>query len=1009
MDSIPPNLDPDETENLDGSELPDHLIAKLRVNIPGYELLDKIDTGGQATVYRAKELTSDLTVAIKVLNGGPNANADARDRLLREAAALRALNHPNIVCVIEAGRTSIGLDFIVMNFVDGRPLDALWTDREFSAAIAPEPPARLRLFKRICDIVQSAHLKGITHRDLSPSNILITADGQPHILDFGLASTAFDHLLSPAGRHVTVTGQFIGKVKYASPEQARGQRDTIDIRTDVYALGVILYQILTDGAFPYEVVGALVDVLNNIIHSQPLPPSTWVPTGLSKKPAFRLRQKQPALMNETIEAVVLKALEKNPADRYQSAGELAGDIDQYLAGHPTAAMRRSVAAVKPRFYLNTKLKILTVISLALLTGVVMNLRLILNWLGLSALAVTLGATTPAAPPPRPAPVRTAAPAPRARPKLGAASKAVFHVNDKDFKLDPKEPGAVAVRSMPPKSYEPATRHQSVDDFYHKQFNSKAPSKDTLTKLCVGPFRREFIWWAWHHWAMHDRAWWAWNNYAYFDHDLWLQWMVDKEFARLIAQFDASHQARLLGFVPDQYATNSAEVIYSDEYIDAVYNPVYTTPSIVVDGSSGGRLSNLIEGAPRLLGRKSLAISNLNDRVACYQFVSLPADFDPTYQIEVKRDGDLYIFGPNKTPKNEAFGDEASRWTPVSNLVNGPGIDVVYQRQVKAGEKIHLHGVEWSIASEQIELFSPASAEAMAASRHVVRDLEQINSNKGDFIQNNPSLGDYVQEAHDAAVQLVTTNNNINDDAVADCHYELGHLVKMSEEDLLQTNDSRLVNAGKDFIRRIKSLVESLNEVEQLRDPAQLDDLQTVVEKSVDVVPVPPKPYVAGSYVIISKSTGKYLFVTDENKDKGNPTLTKPSNGGENEQWIITPITGRDAMMLVSKYSNLGLNVYLGSRKPGAEIIEFTTISPDSANAKKPSNRAWVVEAVGDYFKITSELTGQCLTQSPDGEKVMQQPSDDSDGQLWDIRSAASPDQRFVKPGTAAPVAKPLSK
>jgi serine/threonine protein kinase len=826
----PETISPDAGagKTLPRPELPDHLIAKLRIDIPGYELLDRIDAGGQATVYRARELTSGLTVAIKVLNGGADASPAARDRLLRETAALRALNHPNIVCVIEAGRTEIGLDFIVMNFVDGRPLDALWKDRAFAAKIAPEPPARLRLFKRICDVVQAAHLKGITHRDLSPSNILITDDGEPHILDFGLASTAFDELLSPVGRHATVTGQFIGKVKYASPEQARGERNGIDIRTDVYALGVILYQILTDGAFPYEVVGALVDVLNNIIHSQPLPPSTRLQIKHSKKAESKVRRKQPPLVNETIEAVVLKALEKNPADRYQSAGELAADIDQYFDGRPTAAMPRRGEVVKPRFKLNAKQKVLAILCLTLLMGVLMNLRLILNWVGLSALAVALGATPVphggGGGGPRPGAVSAGLPAPRARPRLGTAPKPVFRVDNHDFKLDPKEPGAVAVRSMPPKSYEPATRSQSVNSFYHKQFEDKAPPKDKLKKLYVGPFRREFIWWAWHHWEMRDRAWWAWNNYAYFDHDLWAEWMQDQAFTQLVAQFDASHQTRVLGFVPAQYASNSPEVIYNDEYIDAVYNPVYTTPSIVVDGSAGGRLSNLIEGAQRLFGHKSLAISTLSDRVACYQFVSLPADFDPTYQIEVKRDGDLYIFGPNKTPRSEAFGDEASRWTPVSNLVKGPGIDVVYQRQVKAGEKIHLHGVEWSIASEQIELFSPASPDAQAAWRHVVRDLEQMTNNKGEFVQNNPSLGDYVQEAHDAATQIVTTNNNINDDAVADCHYELNHLQKMAEEDLIQTNDSHLVSAGKDFVRRIKSLVESLNEVDELRDPSLPDQL-----------------------------------------------------------------------------------------------------------------------------------------------------------------------------------------
>jgi len=831
MSKASTNLDADKTVNEAGAELPDHLLSKLRISIPGYELLDKIGTGGQATVYRAKELTSGLTVAVKVLNGGINAAAGARERMQREAVALCALNHPNIVCAIETGRTPVGLDFIVMNYVDGRPLDALWKDRKFSAAIAPEPPARLRLFKRICDIVQSAHLKGITHRDLSPSNIFITPDGEPHILDFGLASTAFDHLLSPAGRNITVTGQFIGKVKYASPEQARGLHDAIDIRADVYALGVILYQILTDGAFPYEVVGALVDVLNNIIHTQPLPPSSTLRSRAASAPAKPVRQKDPPLVNETIEAVVLKALEKNPADRYQSAGALAADIDQYLDGRPTAAVARNQKVsgnTRPR---RQRHLLTALVSITLLTGILMNIRTIFTWLGLSAMTAVLGAGPPPAPPARGAAahaVPSAMPGPRLRPKIGEAPKPEFQIAGHTYKIDSKQPSVAAVRSMPPKNFEPATRNRSVSTFYREQLAKDAPPKDKLDKLNVGPFRHEFVWWAWHHWGLHDRAWWAWNNYAYFDAALWQEWMLDQDFGQMIAQFDAMHQARILGLIPDAYAGQAVEVIYNDEYIDAVYNPTPTPPSIVVDSTASVQLSNLLEGTPRLFGKKTLSIGTLADRVRRYQFISLPADFDPTYQIEVKRDGDLYVFGPSITPKNEAFGEDAGKWIPVSNLVSGQGIQIVYQRQVKAGEKIHLHGVEWSVASEQIELFSPATAEALAASRHVARDLEQMINNKGDFVQSNPSLGDFVQEAHDVAVQLITANNNVNDDAVADCHYELNHLQNTSEADLIQTSDAHLAIAGKDFVGRIKSLQGSLNEVDELRDPA-LPDLMPGVD------------------------------------------------------------------------------------------------------------------------------------------------------------------------------------
>src|SRR4051794_29670205 len=122
----PPALDREAETVTAGPELSDRLLAKLRVTVSGYDLLDTIASGGQATVYRARELTSGLTVAVKVLNGGANADPASRERMRRETAALRALDHPNIVCAIESGRTPTGLDYLVLNYVDGRRLDAVW-------------------------------------------------------------------------------------------------------------------------------------------------------------------------------------------------------------------------------------------------------------------------------------------------------------------------------------------------------------------------------------------------------------------------------------------------------------------------------------------------------------------------------------------------------------------------------------------------------------------------------------------------------------------------------------------------------------------------------------------------------------------------------------------------------------------------------------------------------------------------------------------------------------------
>jgi hypothetical protein len=453
----------------------------------------------------------------------------------------------------------------------------------------------------------------------------------------------------------------------------------------------------------------------------------------------------------------------------------------------------------------------------------MKRRNILNWLSLCALFSALGASPQeashrdAGAPPRAAAPAQTGPVPRLQARIGAAPKRQFQVNNRTFSVDTKDPGVAAVRTMAPKSFEPASRVQSVNRFYKAQLAGKIPSKEQLASLYVGPYRREFIWWALNAWELKDRAWWAWNNYAYFDQTLWDQWMLNREFADLIAQYQAQHLARQLGYIPPQYASNAPEVIYNDEYIEAVYNPEPTPPSIIVDSTAGGHLSNLVEGVPRIFGHGSKSISSIGDRVKRYQFVSIPADFDPTYQITVKRDGDLYVFGPKKTSAAEAFGADAPNWRAVSNLVNGPGIEITYQRQVKAGDKIHVHGIEWSIASEQIELFSPASPEALAAARHVARDLEKMAANKGAFIEANPSLVDYTEEARDAANQIMTANGNIDDDAVADCRYELSNLQKLSEAALLQTSDAQVIIAGKDFVRRVGSLQESLSEADGSRD------------------------------------------------------------------------------------------------------------------------------------------------------------------------------------------------
>jgi serine/threonine protein kinase/WD40 repeat protein len=329
-----------------------HLPAHPRISIGGYELVLEISRGGQAVVYEGIQQSTGRRVAIKILREGPLATPQELARFDREVQILTALNHPNIVSVIDRGVTSTGSMFLVMPYIAGRHLDQyLQMRQEIVASDAAHEPAdrvvadpadALRLFLKICDAVNAAHLRGIVHRDLKPSNIRIDDDGDAHVLDFGLARPAFSAHAAGGGRvELTLTGQFIGSLPWASPEQADGVAERIDTRSDVYSLGVILYQMLTGGRFPYEVVGTMRDVLNNILTKQPTPPSAAIAgraAGDARRAARRRKMgNRRSNINPVVESIVLKALSKRREERYQTAGELARDIENYLAGRPTQA------------------------------------------------------------------------------------------------------------------------------------------------------------------------------------------------------------------------------------------------------------------------------------------------------------------------------------------------------------------------------------------------------------------------------------------------------------------------------------------------------------------------------------------------------------------------------------------------------------------------------------------------------------------------------------------------
>jgi serine/threonine protein kinase len=205
-----------------------------------------------------------------------------------------------------------------MDFVEGESLD------RFIERRGADGQGNFELVVKICDAVHAAHLRGVVHRDLKPSNIRVDARGEPRVLDFGLAKLVRGEELDGWGDTcVTITGQFVGSLPWAAPEQVDGNSDRIDVRTDVYALGVILY-VLTTGKFPYEVIGNMRMVMDAIAASSPVRPST-IQAGI----------------DQDLETIILKCLSKERERRYESAGELARELRRYMVGEPIEARRDS--------------------------------------------------------------------------------------------------------------------------------------------------------------------------------------------------------------------------------------------------------------------------------------------------------------------------------------------------------------------------------------------------------------------------------------------------------------------------------------------------------------------------------------------------------------------------------------------------------------------------------------------------------------------------------------------
>jgi serine/threonine protein kinase/Tfp pilus assembly protein PilF len=285
-----------------------------------YRILDVIGEGGMGVVYRAEQENPRRVVALKVLKSGLASRRMMR-RFEYEAQILGRLHHPGIAQVFEAGVAKDSADgparpFFAMELVPGRPLHA------YAAAHRLGIRARLALLASVCDAVEHAHQKGVIHRDLKPANILVDDQGQVKVLDFGVARVLdADEKLT---RIETNAGQLIGTLPYMSPEQVAGDPDELDTRSDVYALGVNLYELLT-GQLPYPVERKSIPEAVRLIQQHS-------PTRLST-----INRK----LRGEAEIIVAKALDKDKSRRYQSAAELAADIRRFLAGEPIEARRDS--------------------------------------------------------------------------------------------------------------------------------------------------------------------------------------------------------------------------------------------------------------------------------------------------------------------------------------------------------------------------------------------------------------------------------------------------------------------------------------------------------------------------------------------------------------------------------------------------------------------------------------------------------------------------------------------
>ena len=322
-------------------------------------MIEKIDHGGMGSVYKAERSDQQFsqTVAIKILRSSLESQ-EARHRFLSERQILANLNHPYICQLIDGGTTEDGIPYLVMELVDGTPID------QFCDTNQLDTKRRLQLFAKVCDAVQFAHQNLVVHRDIKPSNILVTADGNPKLLDFGIAKLLDEQQVM----HTVAVTQEDARVltpEYASPEQVRGE--PISTATDVYSLGVLLYRLLS-GHSPYGVTGKQPFELQKAILSlDPKKPSTMVATPFAASDTETVTpqeiseqrhaspQRLRKILAGDLDNIVLMAMRKEPNRRYRSAQLFIQDIEHYLRNEPVVAHPPSLSYRSGKFVQRNRL------------------------------------------------------------------------------------------------------------------------------------------------------------------------------------------------------------------------------------------------------------------------------------------------------------------------------------------------------------------------------------------------------------------------------------------------------------------------------------------------------------------------------------------------------------------------------------------------------------------------------------------------------------------------------